>query len=255
MAYNRRTGKLNLQRASLATLEKYLKEARERTEFAESSLATERLKRGRSASSQLQEILAQLGVIDARLSSLRQIRQPKQGFFANIFGLTEQPPDVKAEISSLVAQQATLQQRRWEFDQIENNIRFWGNSVERARSWQLKLVEAVGRKRRKKEALIELRAAAASNSTESRKIASTVKRKLIRQPWCPYCGGDLGTNPHADHIYPVCKGGRSVPRNMVYVCSDCNTLKLDLTLSGFILKYGLDRSAVECRLKELGKEF
>lgn len=65
----------------------------------------------------------------------------------------------------------------------------------------------------------------------------------------------LGDEPHADHIYPVSKGGRSMPKNMVYVCAPCNSQKINLTLAGFIKKYNLDRDEIERRLQELGKEF
>lgn len=127
--------------------------------------------------------------------------------------------------------------------------------IDAARSWAAKLEDAVGRKQRKRDSLVELRAAAAANSNETRKVGSTVKRKLTRKPWCPYCGGILGLDSHADHIYPVSKGGRSAPRNMVYVCSECNARKRNLTLHGFMRKYGLDRAAIEARLDELGKDY
>jgi hypothetical protein len=42
---------------------------------------------------------------------------------------------------------------------------------------------------------------------------------------------------------------------MVWACSGCNNLKRDLTLTGFIRKYTLDREVIEARLEELGKEY
>ena len=117
------------------------------------------------------------------------------------------------------------------------------------------LEKAVAKKRAQQDSLVALRAAAASNATQTRRVGDAVKRKLTPQPWCPYCGGELGPNPHADHIYPVAKGGRSVPKNMVYVCSQCNSMKKDLTLAAFIRKFSLDRVAIEGRLQQLYKDF
>jgi hypothetical protein len=72
---------------------------------------------------------------------------------------------------------------------------------------------------------------------------------------CPYCGGALGNGARLDHIYPVAKGGLSVPTNLVFVCLRCNQQKSDMTLAAFLRAYNLDRAAVEERLAHLGKDF
>jgi 5-methylcytosine-specific restriction endonuclease McrA len=74
-------------------------------------------------------------------------------------------------------------------------------------------------------------------------------------PRCPYCGKDMGNDPHCDHVYPVSKGGLSTPQNMVYVCLDCNLKKTDLTLTQFIKKHGVRRLEIEERLEKLGKDY
>ena len=89
---------------------------------------------------------------------------------------------------------------------------------------------------------------------ESRKSASSVKRALRRDHDCPYCGSALEDSMHADHIYPVAKGGLSVFSNMVYVCQECNSKKSMLTLRSFCDKFGLNREVIEQRLLDLGKE-
>jgi len=89
----------------------------------------------------------------------------------------------------------------------------------------------------------------------SRNLAATVKNHLPTDHPCPYCGVDLGMNYHADHIYPVSKGGQSRAENMVNVCAQCNSKKSDLTLSTFIEQNGLDRVRIERNLNSLGKEF
>ena len=127
--------------------------------------------------------------------------------------------------------------------------------LENSRSHLLRLEEAASPMRRKKDKEVELRAAAARNAEETRKVAVTVRRELKRQSWCPYCGDYLGSIPHVDHIYPVSKGGRSVPKNSVFVCPQCNMNKTNLTLTMFIQKFSLDRDVIEERLKQLHKDF
>ena len=254
MAYKRRKGRVGLRRASLATLEKHLVDARARVSSIEASIA-ECQAQARSAPSQMREVQRELARIDSALSELRGVRQPKGGLLSSLLGLKEQPATVKSQISSLELEQSNLRQRQWELERLQTAVQGREGSLERARSWLAKLEEAAARKRRKRDSLIELRAAAASNTTETRHVGAAVRRELIRQPWCPYCGGQLGADPHADHIYPVSKGGRSVPKNMVYVCARCNGMKRNLTLAVFIRKFSLDRTAIEGRLEQLHKEF
>lgn len=254
MPYKWRKGSINLQHASLPTIEKHIAEVKARVKSEEAALAARKAQVG-SASSQLREIRPQLVAIDAALKALRGVRQPKDGLIGRFLRLTEQPADVKSKITSLLRQKITLCDRQSELERLGTDVKPLEGSLERKRLWLSKLEEAAARKRRKKDTLIELRAAAASNATETRYVGSAVKRRLIRQPWCPYCGGPLGSDPHADHIYPVSKGGRSVPKNMVYVCAQCNSKKKNMTLTGFIRKFSLDRTAIEDRLEQLHKEF
>jgi 5-methylcytosine-specific restriction endonuclease McrA len=88
-----------------------------------------------------------------------------------------------------------------------------------------------------------------------RTTAAQLKPSLRRDHDCPYCGGSLGADPHADHIHPVVKGGLSTPRNMVMVCSPCNGAKRDLTLNQFISSRRLDRDTVLKRLSQLSKDY
>jgi len=73
---------------------------------------------------------------------------------------------------------------------------------------------------------------------------------------CPYCCRPLiAGEVHADHIHPVSQGGRSNFKNMVYICSQCNLNKSDLTLNMYIDKYNRDRNGIFLRLKTLGKNY
>lgn len=112
----------------------------------------------------------------------------------------------------------------------------------------------------KKEQLEKLIAKAAVVDKKSRQLANSVKRKIIKQVEisnvCPYCGVVLNIDTaHADHIYPLSKGGLSTTKNMVYVCHRCNMLKTNLTLSNFIKSTGYNREDIEKRLDLLKKEY
>jgi 5-methylcytosine-specific restriction endonuclease McrA len=103
------------------------------------------------------------------------------------------------------------------------------------------------------------RAVIAAYKGKTRNLAGQIKNNLKDQlnidPHCPYCGQFMDKNPHCDHIYPVSKGGLSTPKNMVFICSDCNTKKTDLTLMQFIRKNHLSRRDIEDRLDRLGKDY
>jgi 5-methylcytosine-specific restriction endonuclease McrA len=83
------------------------------------------------------------------------------------------------------------------------------------------------------------------------------KKDLQHHNQCPYCGCefDILTEIHTDHIYPLSKGGLEDDDNLVLVCSSCNLKKSDYTLREFIIKFKLDRDAIEGRLELLGKRF
>jgi len=103
------------------------------------------------------------------------------------------------------------------------------------------------------------KAAAASHFEKSRELAVQIRKRLKKQyaiyQNCPYCIGALGNDPHADHIYPVSRGGLSTEANMIFVCQSCNIKKRDMTLRDFIKKNKLDRDSIENVLEKLGKEF
>lgn len=101
-----------------------------------------------------------------------------------------------------------------------------------------------------------VRALAAGVTGRARDKASRIRRRMReKQTHCPYCAGEIGNKPHADHIYPVAKGGLSTLENMVLVCAECNSKKSGHTLRSFIQLYSLDREAIESRLADMGKDF
>jgi 5-methylcytosine-specific restriction endonuclease McrA len=109
------------------------------------------------------------------------------------------------------------------------------------------------RKRREKQEL--LKAQADAYRGDIRDKSETIKRRLKVTDDCPYCGGPLGSDYHADHIYPVAKGGLSTTKNMVNVCAPCNMKKSDLTLRQFCDRHDLNEQEVGERLRALRKEY
>jgi 5-methylcytosine-specific restriction endonuclease McrA len=104
-----------------------------------------------------------------------------------------------------------------------------------------------------------LRAMAAAYQGRGREEADRVKRYLGKQfsisENCPYCSRTLGSDFHADHIYPLSLGGHSTLANMVVVCASCNLAKGNKTLRAFARAAGIDFQALEKRLLMLNKVF
>lgn len=262
MAYRR-----SKQKASLATLEKQIKEKLAEISFYETELAkhrTELLSIPPISDIEIKivkDTLARIGYRSADVPEPLPL-----GGFSRVFCETVKRGD-KYYNKEMMLKHEDRMAKLAEFERTELYIRYKKHEgldfliknsealLGYRRTELLKLEKAASPMRRKKDEIIELRAATASNDKETRAIATTVIRGLSKQPWCPYCGNSLGSTPHVDHIYPVSKGGRSVPKNMVYVCSQCNIMKSNLTLAGFIRKFSLDRDIVEGRLKELYKDF
>ena len=261
MAYKNKQsrGRINLQKSSLEILEAHLPNARRDVLSCETNLTEFSARRlnGRTIEdirTELEELNRQIALFNAAMKPL-EVRQPKKGLMGSFFGVEEWPAHLESQWRALYAQKLPFSDRRHKLSLLEEDVQEKENDLRIARSWLSRLETAVSRKRKKNDSLLELRASAASNVKETREVGATVRRGLNLQPWCPYCGGSLGSDPHADHIYPVSKGGRSVPKNMVYVCAKCNIMKSNLTLTGFIKKYSLDRDIIEERLGQLHKDF
>ena len=119
--------------------------------------------------------------------------------------------------------------------------------------------EFIEKKEREQEKKQQIQNELAKTRLEKRAIAKVIKPGIPKNKTCPYCGSVLDyTDPdmvHLDHIYPLSKGGQSTIKNLVYVCSDCNLRKGQLTLHYFIKKYGLDKEKIEEALESLNKDF
>lgn len=121
-------------------------------------------------------------------------------------------------------------------------------------------IEQLINEQKKKNELHHLKARASSTTKEARQAAIAIKKQIAHQfkllKICPYCGEPLNiSSAHADHIYPISKGGHSTIINMVYICADCNVKKSSNTLNQFIRKTGYRRQDIERRLELLNKDY
>jgi 5-methylcytosine-specific restriction endonuclease McrA len=147
-------------------------------------------------------------------------------------------------------------------DPANYNVSTIGGSQVRVYFSEAKLIQLnnlINLRRSELAKLHDLKARAATNEFETRKLAQPLRRKLTDQlsilDFCPYCGGNLSQNDaHLDHIHPVSKGGLSALKNLVFVCSSCNQQKRDIALRHFIKKKGFDAEEVHKRLDLLGKD-
>jgi 5-methylcytosine-specific restriction endonuclease McrA len=246
--------KINLKTSSLQTLETEFSRVSGLILKIESELSAIP-KNHLSAQSRLEVINRRLRQIELEITELRRVKKPSSGVFGKLFGQTEVTPEAMKKILMLRNESDCLQEeeiiRRGEASVVSSKQ----SSLLTQRKWLKTLEEAIGRRRRKIDSLNELKAAAATTEKRSRQVGASIRKQLEHQSNCPYCGGQLGETPHADHIYPVAKGGRSTPRNMVWVCADCNLKKGKLTLTGFIRKFQLDRARIERHLDNLKKDY
>ena len=75
-------------------------------------------------------------------------------------------------------------------------------------------------------------------------ISPTLKRALKSAAWrdcgqrCVYCGSGMPlAEATLDHVFPMARGGRSQPGNLVVACAPCNRLKGDLHPHEFFARW------------------
>ncbi len=94
----------------------------------------------------------------------------------------------------------------------------------------------------------------ARDGTATLKTSLKEQFKILNK--CPYCRKEIAFETcHADHIYPIAKGGLTTKSNMVLVCEECNRSKSKSTLRQFAKKYKLNLDQIEKDLDLLGKDF
>ncbi len=191
-----------------------------------------------------------------KINELRKNRKAKSGLFATIFGETEITPEASAEIEKIENDIKVLSNMQCALNVDKARMQVASkNEIMRRSQYEEILLFYIEKHERKKEKLTNLKLKAAQNAKERRIMAAAIKRGVEITKNCPYCEVEIAESGHIDHIYPVSKGGQSVLRNMIFVCSSCNLKKGGLTLNAFIQKYSLDRYAIEKTLDSLGKEY
>ena len=128
-------------------------------------------------------------------------------------------------------------------------------NVDRLSDWLQLLEPKLKDLLRKEERAQREKSVVARVRKKSRENAERVKVKLEKTTKCPYCNETLGPQPHADHIYPLSRGGQETESNMVYVCASCNIAKSDKTLHTFCMDHGLSFRQVSARLRRMDKDF
>jgi len=200
--------------------------------------------------------------------SAAQLVQARQSVYENYVGLRERKYALEAKLRSLqfefsLRKPASVakvrdQLKTFPFDLSEIN-------ADRVRELIVEKTEHAARERqrlreRDKEKQEPVKARAAAYDNKQRQQAKSVRNSLRKQldelPYCPYCTSPLSLDAaHADHIYPLAKGGLSTKRNMVFICASCNSAKGHLTLRAFLKKTKFDEEMVHENLEQLGKDF
>ena len=206
--------------------------------------------------SRIESIERQSEKIEQEMDQVRrEFIHDKFGLFGAIFKIKELSPTGINRIEILAEQRGKLYREKIE---LTGKISLWLRISDELKKEKI-LLDGIHNRinsiENKKDALESLKNKAAKVSKEKRQIGKSVKNRLVKNDICPYCGKKILGDGHADHIYPVSKGGESRAKNMVMVCSECNLKKRDHTLQSFIKKHNLDRYAMERRLDMIGKEY
>ena len=170
---------------------------------------------------------------------------------------------IEKEVKEIIKKSNNLNNLGHEISKMEEEIEALNNNINKCNNENPKIREALKLifpdiKKRTKERERSAKIAAFDN--KARTGSQIVKDDLLKSirnkiGWkCPYCDLNNSINEAvADHIYPVNKGGLSMPENMVLICGDCNKKKSNLVLRVFCKKYSIDFNIVCERLEKQGK--
>ena len=245
--------KFLISKASLNSLKKKREEVADRILELESSITISNIPEKLRQLVSLEKLVLDNAI---KIQQLTRDRKTKSGFWNTISGVTEIAPESQQRIQ--VIQQCQLE--------LNDKIKKIGGSSLREQNHKLnqvaiqktfleKLDKRIKHLEEKQHKIDSLKNKAATINQEKRVFAESVKKRIGKNKDCPYCGSHISGIPHADHIYPVSRGGESVVKNMVYVCSSCNLKKGNMTLTMFIKKFSLNREEIELRLDALRKEY
>ena len=130
----------------------------------------------------------------------------------------------------------------------------YSNGISKLRN-ELKLLKSLKPKLKEQEKSARIK----GYEDRARQGSSNLKKNLEYQlkllNKCPYCRKEIAFETcHADHIYPIAKGGLTTKSNMVLVCEECNRSKSKSTLRQFAKKHSLNLDQIEKDLDLLGKD-
>ena len=256
---------IDLKKAGAEELMKAIEELEEAVLKIKSEMVDEeKYERLRFITSELWGRYHNFDALVAETYSNPKFRRPASGFYNKLFKLDERTEEgIQKEKELKLEQEQLMNLLIYEKDNQyvhQTKLRERLSSTEaflKRVTQRFGVIERQQLKKQKRDAaLLDLKVRARRNEGEVRSMSVSIKRQLEITTECPYCGDEMTEKEaHADHIYPVSHGGKPLVGNMVYVCSSCNLQKSNKTLREFIVKFSLDREAIERRLASLGKTF
>jgi hypothetical protein len=204
------------------------------------------------------KIEGRLGSIEERLAKSREVGV-SDSILVQMFtkkmhaGYVLELKQEKAKLLALLPEKSRIEDALKLLEDVSSLLKKYGTRTSHLKE-KLALAEekrAAIERFEKKHGKVFAKGAAADSKI--RKRVTSLKSIVKKTKDCPYCGADLGVEPHLDHIYPVTKGGLSIVENLIWCCSTCNGLKSDKGLMQFLKEQGLPMEQTLTRLHSLGK--
>jgi 5-methylcytosine-specific restriction endonuclease McrA len=171
-------------------------------------------------------------LLDKQILSIERsphFNQKKSTLFGLLLGETELTKEGKIQIKLIEEKVEVIRKKRDLLSQKEyQNRPHIFELIKQKKDFLKKIKDQISLLENKKDKLKSLKNKATELTKKKRKLGEIIKPALPKSE-CPYCFAPIGSSPHADHIYPIAKGGESRVKNMVYVCKKCNLNKRDMS--------------------------
>ena len=244
---------VQITKMSLANLQSKRSDADKKIQELKSDLVSETIIKNEAA--KVDKAKLEIESLKEEISAQRNKREVSKSLMGTIVVSKEISQSAIDRIAVLRNQISSIEESISKSEPLVRNQAYLKSRIQNTEEWKTKVIARIATIENKEAKQQSLRNKAAESTKTKRQIAKGVKRSLADNEDCPYCGFTLTATIHADHIYPLAKGGESTKKNMVLVCADCNSKKSSLTLQAFIKKYSLDRDEIESHLEALGKDF
>lgn len=159
-------------------------------------------------------------------------------FFVVLLAITQEQNDVLNLIALQLRQRAVLKRwdRIWGEARVIINRRAAGKRKrERVKQDALRLQRLKDRLRLARKRNPNYRLREKANEHNRRALALKAGGRFTRRDLerlakrqrgkCYWCSESYGPQPHADHVWPLAKGGSNGPENVVLACPTCNQTK------------------------------